>query len=371
MLVNPQNLNDLTFCIAEVIDIQPVNTYSYDDGSDPDRPNNSMNLFTVWVRMDGYVHKPKVPVKPINVNIKKIPLIGELVLIFKSNSSVVHSTMTEGQYNQEQWYYISTIDVNSSINNNTVTGYTNNSEYDTEADPELKGKSFKEVLTSPLQVYEGDIIIEGRGGNTRARRVLLEDLEPHRGKEARGVERALGLGREANVVRADIRELSVGDQIFPTLDEREGERAGGEGGHGVGVVLVRADAHDAVLNGAVTEAARMELAAEGHAVVAAVLGLLDLLVRAGEPAGDELDEVGGYERRRCGDVKIVLVAVLLDLDGRKVASVHGRRRCPRVGGRGVDVLHRSVHVAELLPHAVDGVTPLVRRVDNDEALDLE
>ena len=166
MLVNPQNLNDLTFCIAEVIDIQPVNTYSYDDGSDPDRPNNSMNLFTVWVRMDGYVHKPKVPVKPINVNIKKIPLIGELVLIFKSNSSVVHSTMTEGQYNQEQWYYISTIDVNSSINNNTVTGYTNNSEYDTEADPELKGKSFKEVLTSPLQVYEGDIIIEGRGGNS-------------------------------------------------------------------------------------------------------------------------------------------------------------------------------------------------------------
>lgn len=166
MLVNPQNLNDLTFCIAEVIDIQPVNTYSYDDGSDPDRPNNSMNLFTVWVRMDGYVHKPKVPVKPINVNIKKIPLIGELVLIFKSNSSVVHSTMSEGQYNQEQWYYISTIDVNSSMNNNTVIGYTNNSEYDTEADPELKGKSFKEVLTSPLQVYEGDVIIEGRGGNS-------------------------------------------------------------------------------------------------------------------------------------------------------------------------------------------------------------
>jgi len=161
------NLNDLSFCIAEVIEIQPINTYSYDDGSDPDRPNNTMNLFTIWVRMDGYVHKPKVPVKPANINIKKIPLIGELVLIFKSNSSIVQSTNTQGQYNQEQWYYLSTIDVNSSMNNNTVLGYTNNGKYDIDkASDEIKGKSFKESLISPLQVYEGDVLVEGRSGNS-------------------------------------------------------------------------------------------------------------------------------------------------------------------------------------------------------------
>lgn len=159
------NLNDLTFCIAEVIEVNPFNTYSYNDGSNPDLENNTMNLFTVWVKIDGYIHKPIVPAKPANTSIKKIPLIGELVLIFKSNSNITPSTTTEGQYNQEQWYYLSTIDVNSSINNNTVPGYTNKGVYNGEI-TEIKGKSFKEILTSPLQPYEGDILIEGRSGNS-------------------------------------------------------------------------------------------------------------------------------------------------------------------------------------------------------------
>ena len=162
MLTNIENLNDLTFCVAEVIDVTPFHTYNYI--TENNDTNNVSNLFTVYVKIDGHVHKPIVPAKPANNSIKKIPLIGELVLVFKTKSNIVPSTMIPGGYNQEQWYYLSTIDVNSSMNHNSVPGYSENKIEDPKSD--IKGKSFKEMPISPLQPYEGDVIIEGRSGNS-------------------------------------------------------------------------------------------------------------------------------------------------------------------------------------------------------------
>jgi len=161
MLQSLENLNDLTFCIAEVIDVCPFDTYNYIPGS---KNNNTSNLFTVYVKIDGHVHKPIIPAKPASTSIKKIPLVGELVLVFKTKSNVVPGADNTNGYNQEQWYYLSTIDVNSSVNHNSVPGWSENKI--TEGTGPVKGKSFKETTVSPLQPFEGDVLIEGRGGNS-------------------------------------------------------------------------------------------------------------------------------------------------------------------------------------------------------------
>lgn len=159
--MNLQNLNDLTFCIGEVIEVTPFDTYNYITTAD--KNNNTSNLFTIYVKIDGHIYKPVIPAKPATNSIKKIPLIGELVLVFKTKSNIESSTSYPSGYNQEQWYYLSTIDVNSSINHNSVPGYSENAPGTAK---DIIGKSFKEQTVSPLQPYEGDVLIEGRSGNS-------------------------------------------------------------------------------------------------------------------------------------------------------------------------------------------------------------
>lgn len=157
------NLNDLVICIAEVIDItqQPANTYKYDDSAET---NNTSQLFTITARIDGQVHQPIIHAKPIDANIKKIPLLGELILVCKQRSNVPSSMSEQGKYNTQQWYYLSTINLNSSTNHNSVPGYVQ-VKSDSETS-DIKGKTFKESVVSPLQPYEGDMLLEGRSGNS-------------------------------------------------------------------------------------------------------------------------------------------------------------------------------------------------------------
>lgn len=158
---NLENFNDLTFCIAEVIEVTPFDTYNYI--TTPDKNNNTSNLFTIYVKVDGHIYKPIVPAKPATNSIKKIPLVGELVLVFKTKSNIASSTPYPSGYNQEQWYYLSTIDVNSSVNHNAVPGYSENNPG---SPKDVIGKSFKSRSISPLQPFEGDVLIEGRSGNS-------------------------------------------------------------------------------------------------------------------------------------------------------------------------------------------------------------
>lgn len=156
------NLNDLVICIAEVIDItqQPANTYKYDSTEDT---NNTTELFTITARIDGQVHQPIIHAKPIDANIKKIPLLGELILVCKQRSNIASSMAGKGKYNTQQWYYLSTINLNSSTNHNSVPGYVQTVSAES---TDIKGKTFKESVVSPLQPFEGDMILEGRSGNS-------------------------------------------------------------------------------------------------------------------------------------------------------------------------------------------------------------
>lgn len=153
---NEANVNNINLCIAEVIDSTPLTTYSWKQGSKKDG-GNSYNLFEVTARIDGYVNKPLIFAKPANTSIKKVPVIGEMILAFQLNSSKPKSDT----YDPNQWYYLSTVDIVSSVNHNVLTGYTSNEEKQQQV-----GKSFPEKTISPLQPYQGDVLMEGRFGNS-------------------------------------------------------------------------------------------------------------------------------------------------------------------------------------------------------------
>lgn len=93
-------------------------------------------------------------VKPANNNIKQIPIKGEQVLVFRGydqNSSFFNKT--------PQWYYLSTISVQTSINNNILPVNTIQSTF-------VKDDEYTPVNISPLQPYAGDLLMEGRWGNS-------------------------------------------------------------------------------------------------------------------------------------------------------------------------------------------------------------
>jgi len=90
-------------------------------------------------------------VKPINSNIKQIPIPGEAVLIFQSLN---HESTLEESY--PQWYYMFPMALSSNTNSN-ILPTVGELEFDTK---------FEESQVSPLQPYRGDFMLEGRYGNS-------------------------------------------------------------------------------------------------------------------------------------------------------------------------------------------------------------
>ena len=93
-------------------------------------------------------------VKPANTNIKQIPIPGESVLIFQTFN---HESTLDETY--PQWYYMLPIAVSSNINNNILP--TVNEEL--VLDEKFEEENYK---VSPLQPYRGDLMMEGRFGNS-------------------------------------------------------------------------------------------------------------------------------------------------------------------------------------------------------------
>lgn len=151
-------MNELRWDVAEVLDFEY--TYRYVAPKDQS-PGNTDNLFAIKVRTVSSLYNQEVfYVRPSNINVKQIPLIGEFVLIYKTfNEYTTTSNRREG------WYYVTTIDVHSNINENLLPGISGNL---TEGQiAEIKpGKTFKSKAVSPLQPYEGDFLLEGRHGNS-------------------------------------------------------------------------------------------------------------------------------------------------------------------------------------------------------------
>jgi hypothetical protein len=137
----------INFYFGEVVPSSKSDTYKkLDDDSDIN------NLFEIDVQIYHKNNTKIITCKPINGNIKQIPFIGESVLIFQGydySSSFVHRRL--------QWYYFPPINIQSSTNTNVLPV---NSEIFT-PDPLMV-----ERIVAPMQPYRGDILYEGRYGNS-------------------------------------------------------------------------------------------------------------------------------------------------------------------------------------------------------------
>ena len=114
---------------------------------------------------------------PLDTHIRTIPVPGEIVLIVTAASAFAGNFRKEGTN-----YYLSTVNIQSSINYNGVptsseipqsnkTSYGNASlgaSFSTnESTPERSTKTFKLLNgQNALQLFEGDVVVEGRSGNS-------------------------------------------------------------------------------------------------------------------------------------------------------------------------------------------------------------
>lgn len=149
--------NQIEWDVAEVLDYE--RTYQY--VTTPTENSNLSELFAIRVRSCSQLYNQKIYiVKPGNISIKKIPLVGEFVLIYKS-----FNQQTTDKIWRETWYYHSTIDIQSSINENMIPGISGQRTAE-EINAIKPGNTFSRKSISPIQPYEGDILIEGRNGNS-------------------------------------------------------------------------------------------------------------------------------------------------------------------------------------------------------------
>lgn len=143
--------------VAEVLEYD--NTYRYVASDQEGSTTNK--LFALKVRTAGsYFNDRTFLAKPANINLKQIPLIGEFVLIYRT-----FNQESTGERWRESWYYVSSIDVQSSINSNMLPGLSNGDSQE-DIDNTKPGKTFLNKAISPIQPYEGDLIVEGRVGNS-------------------------------------------------------------------------------------------------------------------------------------------------------------------------------------------------------------
>jgi hypothetical protein len=148
---------NIQFDVAEVLEYDY--TYQYIDPSQPD--SNVSNLFALRVKScNSYFNEKPFIARPVNMNMKRIPLVGEFVLIYRTFNQDSTSTRR-----RESWYYLMTIDAQSSMNANLLPGISDRAinEISLQVKP---GKTFQLKSVSPLQPYEGDFILEGRTGNS-------------------------------------------------------------------------------------------------------------------------------------------------------------------------------------------------------------
>lgn len=148
--------NDITFKFAEVVNSYK-DTYKYLEGEE------SGNLFHIDVITYGELEARTLSARPANPHIKQIPLVGEHVLIF---NALQQESNNDNKI--DQWYYLPAYSIQSAINNNALPGVASiQGEIDTnDLSNQPLGDSFEEKTVSPIQPYEGDVIIEGRFSNS-------------------------------------------------------------------------------------------------------------------------------------------------------------------------------------------------------------
>jgi len=103
-----------------------------------------------------------VTARPINKQIKYIPLRGEVVMLIYAPSA--YYSDNEKHY---EFYYLFPINLHENVNHNALFNATTSyhSQYDKHTQSDVLGTDFKEKEINDVQAYEGDTILQGRFGN--------------------------------------------------------------------------------------------------------------------------------------------------------------------------------------------------------------
>jgi hypothetical protein len=135
-----------TFYVGEVI--------SYTDSYEYNESNvNTQFAINVAVKIDGK-RLDIAQAIPASIHVKQLPVIGEMVIVLPGYS-------VESAYQNDklttQWYYISGIGSQSNVNNNINPVFSKSFIPDTK---------FIDTPVNFIQPYLGDVIVEGRWGNS-------------------------------------------------------------------------------------------------------------------------------------------------------------------------------------------------------------
>jgi len=150
--------HNVQFEIAEVIEIN--NAFKWNKTIAGQASAHMVKARSCTTYTDVY----EMHVVPISNRTITIPLIGEIILIFRTVNKVAKQKVDKA----ESWYYLQTLDLQGAINNNRSTGMTFDSQEIAKNDPQYipAGTNFEDSIISPLQPYEGDSLLQGRFGNS-------------------------------------------------------------------------------------------------------------------------------------------------------------------------------------------------------------
>jgi hypothetical protein len=150
----------VSFYIAEVVSVANSETYTTKLQQTSQQTSGSSLHHIYEINCKVVSPDPYSPlirnIKPADLNTKKIPLVGEMVLIFQG-----HREDSNIEQLQPAWYYLTTLAPASNINSNLLTGLSKSGLTNTKP-----GETFIETDVPILQAYEGDVIVEGRWGNS-------------------------------------------------------------------------------------------------------------------------------------------------------------------------------------------------------------
>lgn len=153
------NHKNVQFDIAEVLTTATAYTYTVNKAD--------MGLYKFRVRSCTQHTKIKeYDVTPLDLHNIKLPVIGEIILVCKT---INRTRQRRNDNERESWYYISTLNIQSGINNNVALGMSfNQTELNSINTQEYPiGSTFNEkFVTSPLQLFEGDYVWQGRFGQS-------------------------------------------------------------------------------------------------------------------------------------------------------------------------------------------------------------
>ena len=150
------NGTPISLYVAEVLAIPSKETYTLrEQRESADNIHHVYEITCKIITPDPY--SPTLyNIKPADNNTKRIPIVGEQVLIFKG-----YGEDSNIERLSPQWYYLTTLSVSSNTNNNALPGL---SKYNNTATG--SADTFTERSIPALQLYEGDSAIEGRWGNS-------------------------------------------------------------------------------------------------------------------------------------------------------------------------------------------------------------